>query len=687
MTFPFTRLLSRMRFRTKLGLGLSGIVLSMALALLPIVGNMHAESLVEESKKRGTALLDSLVARSADPLLAQDFLRLKDMVDDLSNAEGIIYAFVQDERGFVLAHSFQGGFPVDLMEVNHPDDSGGVRILLLNTGSELIYDLAAKVTLDDQQLGTARIGLSRSSVMSTVQAHVFTLAILFGGALFVALGLANIFARTVTKRIESLRHYAEEIVRGNLEIESGTTLPTNCWEAQECSLTRCPAHGDPARRCWYVAGTLCPECGTDDYPAKIDSCRDCDFYREHAGDEIQDLTETFDVMSYTLKSHISELENAERVLTEQQRVLRTVMDATPDRVSMLDRNLTYQAANKAFADMVGMSQQEIKGRTDYHLFPEKEARERQELTIRIMKEGKPYDRELRMEENSEERWYHVVCIPVKGQDGNVMGMLRTARDVTEMKRVQEQLIQAQKMESIGKLAGGVAHEINTPLGVILGYAQLMMEDVTPDSQMFKDLGTIEKQAKVCRKIVADLLGFSRQSQSDKVPMCFNNSVMEAISLVKHAFSLDRVKIVPQLDDRYPIIHGDPEKLKQVWINLLGNAHDAIGPDGGMILVRTKLDTPGGKVTLQIADSGSGITKEDLKKIFDPFFSTKSVGEGTGLGLSVSFGIIEDHEGDIAAHSPLPKDPTLPHDGGPGTMFTVHLPLDQGTYMKGASEEA
>jgi signal transduction histidine kinase len=184
---------------------------------------------------------------------------------------------------------------------------------------------------------------------------------------------------------------------------------------------------------------------------------------------------------------------------------------------------------------------------------------------------------------------------------------------------------------------------------------------------------------VCKKIVADLLGFSRQTQSAKREMCFNNSVMEAVSLVRHTLELDKVEIVTQLDDRYPIIYGDPEKLKQVWINLLTNARDAMVGQGGTILIRTRLDTPGGIVSLWVADSGSGIAEDALKNIFDPFYSTKAVDKGTGLGLSVSFGIIEDHGGDIRAESPVPEDFGFPSskmgaEGG-GTVFEVNLPLD------------
>jgi two-component system, NtrC family, sensor kinase len=197
------------------------------------------------------------------------------------------------------------------------------------------------------------------------------------------------------------------------------------------------------------------------------------------------------------------------------------------------------------------------------------------------------------------------------------------------------------MESIGKLAGGVAHEINTPLGIILGYAQLLKEDAPPDSQLAEDLAIIEKQTKVCRKIVADLLGFSRQGQTDKREMCFNNSVMESVSLVRHSFELDRVHIVTRLDDSFPIIYGDPEKLKQVWINLLNNAKDAMPESGGVIVVVTKLMTPSGHRQAQCRGQRHGHRRGVPEEDFRSVLHHQAGGQGHGAG---AVGVVRHRQG-------------------------------------------
>ncbi|WP_319543088.1 ATP-binding protein [uncultured Pseudodesulfovibrio sp.] len=682
------RLFPRLRFRNKLNLGMSAILIVMALLLLPMVGYMSANSLVEESKMRGSSLAASLAVRAVDPILARDFLRLKNMVDEQSRVEDVLYAFVQDRNGHVMAHTFQRRFPVDLLTANGVGEDDVLHIQLLADGSRRMYDFAAPVQVSDGKLGVVRIGLSTARINRAVQHQITLMAGLFAGALIIATSIGTYFARRVTARLGLLRAHAEEMLTGNLSIQSSPAGGVHCWERQNCQLTECPAHGETRRRCWYIAGTMCPDCDNEsNFQCRLQSCRVCSVYRQNAGDEIQDLAETFDVMAVSLKTHINELRSADRNLRDQQRLMRTILDMTPDRVSLLDSTMRYQACNKSFADSVGVSVAEVIGKTDFDLFYESEAEERHMAARDILQSGRRIDTQIQVKGEGSQSWFHVVCVPVLDADGKIDGLLRTDRDISDIKGYENQLIQAQKMESLGLLAGGVAHEINTPLGIILGYSQLLQEDVDEGSQIHDDLVIIEKQAKVCKKIVADLLGFSRQTDSAKREMCFNNSVLEAVSLVRHTFKLDKVDIITQMDDRYPVIYGDPEKLKQVWINLLTNARDSMGGNGGTILIRTKLDTPAGIVSVWVADCGVGIPKDKLKNIFDPFYSTKAVGQGTGLGLSVSFGIIEDHDGEIMATSPLPEDFGFPYTVdacGPGTVFEINLPLDHQT-VDGSSE--
>ncbi|MFV0422740.1 two-component system sensor histidine kinase NtrB [Oleidesulfovibrio sp.] len=672
--------LSRMRFRNKLNLGITLIVLAVSVVLAVVSIQISTSELLAESRRRGMVLASNLALRVTDPMLSVDLLRLKNMVDELVTVdEDVSYAFVLDENSKVLVHTFEEGFPVELRTANLLPHGATKRIRLVDTGLERIYDFAVAVRIGQEHLGTVRMGLSRTRAQKVVQRLVSTISTLTVVSLLLAVLASTHFARRITHRLGMLREYAEQIVRGNMDITVGAYSGPFCWQLTQCGCEDCPAHGDTARRCWHVANTRCREHGLAHDMAA--SCGDCPVHGRLAGDELQDLAETFDVMAHSLRQHMAELSAAEQDLSRQQKLLRTIIESTPDLVSLVGRDGVYLAANKAFGYWVGHPAESIPGKTDMDIFSPELAQQRMQEHELILSSRSGISREARLKGKTDgkEGWFHVVKVPVTDEAGNVAGILSTARNITEIRSYQDQLIHSQKMESVGNLAGGVAHEINTPLGIILGYAQLLQEDLPEGSQAHEDLKTIERQAKFCRKIVADLLGFSRHTQSEKKEMCFNNSIMEVVQLVRHAFSLESVRIVTILDDRLPIIYGDPAKLKQVWMNLLSNAMQA-NEGGGVVVVRTMLDIDNLTVSALFADTGVGISEGNMASVFDPFFSTKPVGKGTGLGLSVSFGIIHDHGGDITVNSPLPEG-IIPaeelgdREHGPGTMFTVSLPLE------------
>lgn len=248
-----------------------------------------------------------------------------------------------------------------------------------------------------------------------------------------------------------------------------------------------------------------------------------------------------------------------------------------------------------------------------------------------------------------------------------------AKDITQFKRLTKTIIQSEKMASIGQLAAGVAHEINTPLGIILGYAQLMKDDYKDDQETYESLEIIEKQTRVCKKIVADLLKFSRKSlEKTNASVDINDCIEEVLSVTEHSLNMDRIYVQRELTTGLPYIMADREKLRQVFINLINNAHQAMESDG-IIGIWTYKSQHEGMVEVAVGDTGPGIPMEILDKIFDPFFTTKAVGKGTGLGLSVSFGIIRDHGGTMVVQSP-PADEKF-RNAGMETVFIIQIPFE------------
>lgn len=251
----------------------------------------------------------------------------------------------------------------------------------------------------------------------------------------------------------------------------------------------------------------------------------------------------------------------------------------------------------------------------------------------------------------------------RNESGHVTSYYGIAKDITARSRMEKQLQRADKLASLGQISAGIAHEINNPLGVILGYSQLIMRSQDKQTQEYQDVQTIERQARNCKRIVEDLLKFARATESKKASIDLNHCLREVVALLGHQFELDKIRVETHFDAEIVPIEGDADKMKQVFMNLLMNAGQAISGEG-LITVTTQAASSDRQVRISIADDGCGIPQEMTERIFDPFFTTKPVGEGTGLGLSVSYGIIQDHGGSIEVAS----------REGKGSTFTIVLPV-------------
>jgi two-component system, NtrC family, sensor kinase len=255
---------------------------------------------------------------------------------------------------------------------------------------------------------------------------------------------------------------------------------------------------------------------------------------------------------------------------------------------------------------------------------------------------------------------NVSITPLVSKSGERIGRLLLFDDVTQRERMEEQMTQTEKLTSLGLLAAGVAHEVNTPLAVISNYIQMLAKQMPEDDPRHNIIDKIVKQTFRASEIVNNLLNFSRTGAAELADIDVNRVVEETLSLVAHPLKTSQIHIVKQLGESLPPVRGSANKLQQVFLNLFLNARDAM-PGGGMLEVRTAAHN--GSVEIEVADTGAGIPREHIHRIFDPFFTTKSNGRGTGLGLSVSYGIIKEHAGKIDVRS----------TPGKGTSFHVEFP--------------
>jgi len=236
-------------------------------------------------------------------------------------------------------------------------------------------------------------------------------------------------------------------------------------------------------------------------------------------------------------------------------------------------------------------------------------------------------------------------------------------DITARIRLEDQLIQNEKLTSIGLLAAGVAHEVNTPLAVISSYSQMLRKQIPPDDAGYKLLEKITAQTFRASEIVNNLLSFSRMNAAEFASVNIHRVINDTLSLLEHPLKTSQIRINVNLLAEAPLVTGNAGKLQQVFLNLFLNARDAM-PDGGTLDIRTAIVD--GRIEIVITDSGGGISREHIKKIYDPFFTTKTAGKGTGLGLSVSYGIVQEHGGTISVESNV----------GRGTSFRLDFPLSR-----------
>ncbi len=251
--------------------------------------------------------------------------------------------------------------------------------------------------------------------------------------------------------------------------------------------------------------------------------------------------------------------------------------------------------------------------------------------------------------------------PLIGKDNQVIGRLLILNDLTEKVKLEEQVVQAEKLSSIGVLAAGVAHEVNTPLAVIASQAQMLAREMPADDQRSGTIQRIIKQAFRAAEIVNHLLKFSRVGESEYGEVDLNRVIRETLSLADPMLRSSKIAVNAQLAPSLPAVTGNFGKLQQVFMNLILNARDAM-PRGGDLTIATESENS--LILVEVSDNGAGISGEHLGKIFDPFFTTKSAGRGTGLGLAVSYGIIREHSGRVRVESAP----------GRGTSFRLEFPV-------------
>lgn len=371
----------------------------------------------------------------------------------------------------------------------------------------------------------------------------------------------------------------------------------------------------------------------------------------------------------TLQAALAEKTEALDKVEEQY---RSLLESAEDFIFTIDQAGRFLSLNHFTARFFGGTPSQFLGRPLSVLFPEEIASQQKKLVDMVFQFGKSVRGEFMLKMGEHYTWLSANFMPIKDEYERVVSVLCIARDITEQKRLENQLVNTEKLASMGTLAAGVAHELNNPLGVILGFTDLLLEKVEKNGQDYEDLKTIERHSLHCKQVVENLLSFARQGEGEVEYCDINEAIDEIVRVVKHSLEMSNIDLRMDLSSGLPRVKGDLRQMQQVFLNLITNGAAAM--DRGGALELKSFSTPGqGRVCVTVRDNGHGIKQEHMEKIFDPFFTTKSEGEGTGLGLFVSHGIITKYEGTITCESR-----TEDGSGGPrGTTFTLTLRAKDG----------
>ncbi|MGC8718626.1 MAG: ATP-binding protein [Thermodesulforhabdaceae bacterium] len=359
-----------------------------------------------------------------------------------------------------------------------------------------------------------------------------------------------------------------------------------------------------------------------------------------------------------------------RELEESEAKYRSLVESAEDIIFTVDREGIIKTANRSMHKLFNVPEGDtLVDKPIEAIFPAERAEQQRQIIEKVVTEGKSFRTEESITTKDRTLWLHLNYIPLKGSQ-NAQLVLVIGRDMTEWKEIENQLINTEKLASLGTLAAGVAHELNNPLGIMLGFCELLLERFEPGSMEYDDLKVIERHGLHCKSIVERLLSFARFSEEREEVCDVNENIKMVTSVIEHNLEINNISLECIMDEDVPPVKCDPRSFQQVLLNLITNSIHALrNRQEKKISIRTRKHNDE-FVEITVSDTGCGIPKRILPRIFDPFFTTKKVGEGTGLGLSVTYGIINQFNGSISCESISEED----DPERAGTTFTILLPV-------------
>lgn len=530
-------------------------------------------------------------------------------------------------------------------------------------------------------IGSIFVGLPEKSFTSIryENLRVITLTVFLGSA--AALLIAFLITQRITKPLELLSSGIKEIEKGNLDVqipiadkgrtEDELTILTLTFNDMVKALkiqideTGLLLKSIEEKNKELLQTNRALQSSKEQLEVAYEEAQTQSEELESANEELRILNEDLDKKTKELLDVNKRLKTEEETASRTKNELQSIFDGIQDNIVFFDLDYHIIKANQAFFNKFHFDKKELLTKKCYQLLQKRDApcevcavRDTYNSKITTFREERGSD--------GNEKIIQKFAFPVKNNDGVLTGVVEHIKDITEQRLLEQQLIQAEKLTSLGEMLSGVAHELNNPLTGIIGFSELML-DKEPPQKIKKDIQKINSEALRCKKIVQNLLTFARRHKPERELININDIIQMTLELREYDLRVNNISVVTNLDMAMPMTMADSYQIQQVFLNIVNNAQQAMLDDKGKGTLTISTSHKNSVITIKFTDTGPGIAAENINRIFDPFFTTKGVGKGTGLGLSISYGLIKEHGGNIYVMSRNKK----------GTTFTIELPVVKG----------
>lgn len=663
------KLLSRISLKNKIFFSTLGVILAISAIIAFLARWILVSSLTSELELRGVAIAHSVAERGGGYVLDKNYPKLLSLIYDEAKLRErqhlIAYIFVLDKDEKVLSNTFTVPFPGGLAGANPVPLGASQSVRLIDFGSQSAYDIGVPIREGLYRIGTVHVGLNKTHIDNLVAKLRVTFLGFISIVVVIIFIISHRLAKYITQPVSKLTRISDELSRGNFDVSLNLLAKEQGWNASDC-----PVYGNTDLPCWHFDQFADSPAPAGSEGGSYHKCRNCQFYIKRDGDEVVQLGDSFRNMVWSIKLY-------RRRLRESEEKYKSLFDSGPDPILVVNcSDFSILDANPRATELYGYSHGELIGKPLLELGPESN----RECVKTFEEYGGPlgcvyYPKIVHYKKGGEPFYVNMHACPITYRSRP--SIIIAITDITEIIEKDAQLVQAAKMKSLGEMSAGVAHEVNQPLNAIkMGseYLSLMIErgNEIPPEQLSEVVREVSTQVDRAAEIIDTLRAFGRKSGFKTEQVDINAPIRSVLTLVTRQFELQNISIDLDLAESLPPVTAQDNRLQQVFFNLLNNARDAImekrefAPEAERDLIRILTYADSENVCAKFSDSGMGISREVRDKIFEPFFSTKEVGHGMGLGLAITYGIVKDYNGSIDIES----------EASGGTTFILSFPRSQ-----------